>query len=257
MTRLTYPAGWDAVIDRWEARRAPLRARPGEPGLPAADADLAALREAAVPPAPPPPAPPARPASSLARKRHALAREFAGQSELALLNALVISCLRRRAWPDAAPVLFRRIWAEQGEALIASLSSRWLVSSVITFADHGTSESERYLGQSLRMLFKLVKLYEFERLYSGRRPEEPFRLRDKVQSPLPMDINPFSLREGGLDINLLAPLWRRALGEPVMGPLACALLDRLNADPGTVLRRLALMRDRLPPRDAAANPSAD
>jgi hypothetical protein len=252
MTGLTYPDGWDAVIAQWESRRAPLWTRPGEAGLPPATVDLAALRDAVVPADQPDPAPPV---SSFARKRHALAREFAGQSELALLNAITIACLRRRSWPPEAPVLFRRIWQEQADALIATLSTRWLVSSAITFADHGANEGERYLGQSLRMLFKLVKLYEFERLYSGRRPDEPFRLRGRVQAPLPMDINPFSLRDGGLDVNLLAPLWQRAQREAVLGPLACALLDRLNADPGTVLRRLAIMRERLlareTPREAA------
>jgi hypothetical protein len=250
MTGLTYPDGWDAVIAQWEARRAPLRTRPGEPGLPPETADLAALRDAVVPADLPDPAPPV---STFARKRHALAREFAGQSELALLNAVTIACLRRRSWPKQAPVLFRRIWREQSDPLIAALPTRWLVSSAITFADHGTTESERYLGQSLRMLFKLVKLYEFERLYSGRRPDEPFKLRGKAKAPLPMDINPFSLRDGGLDVNLLAPLWLQAQGEAVMGTLACALLHRLNADPGTVLRRLAIMREK----QAARRPRAE
>ncbi|MFN6976777.1 MAG: hypothetical protein ACK4OP_01510 [Gemmobacter sp.] len=247
MPPLTYPAGWNAVIEQWEARRAPLTTRPGEQGLPPADIDLVPLRDVLVPGAPEPPAPPV---SSFARKRHALTEEFAGQSELALLNALVVACLRRRAWPAQAPVLFRRIWWEQSAVMTATLNTRWLVSSAVTFADHGETEGERYLGQSIRMLFKLVKLYEFERLYSGVPPDQPFRLGRKVQAPLPMEINPFALRDGGLDVNLLAPLWKQALDEPVLGPLACVLFDRLNADPGTVLRRLALMREKLRARNA-------
>lgn len=246
MTDRTYPAGWDGVIEQWEARRAPLATRPGEAGLPPLSVDLVPLRDARVPAEPPPPAPPV---SSFARKRHALAVEFAGAPELALLNAITISCLRRRGWPPQAPALFRRIWWEQGDALIAALNTRWLVSSVTTFADHGATEGERFLGQSFKLLFKLMKFYEFERLYSGRRPDEPFRLKDKVQAPLPMEINPFSLRDGGLDVNLLAPLWRQAGEEPVMGPLARALLERLDADPGTVFRRIARMRAALLDRD--------
>lgn len=246
MTGQTYPAGWDGVIAQWEARRAPLATRPGEPGLPPLSVDLVPLRDATVPADLPPPAPPV---SSYARKHHALAAEFAGASQLALLNAITISCLRRRGWPPQAPALFRRIWWEQGEALIVTLNTRWLVSSVTTFADHGETEGERFLGQSFKLLFKLMKFYEFERLYSGRRPDEPFRLKDKVNAPLPMEINPFALRDGGLDVNLLAPLWRQAGDEPVMGPLARALLERLNADPGTVFRRIALMRATLLERD--------
>jgi hypothetical protein len=106
------------------------------------------------------------------------------------------------------------------------------------------------LGQSMKMLFKLLKLYEFERLFSGFDPAQPFKPGQKSKAALPMEINPFSIRDGGLDVNLLAPIWQQALAEPVMGPLACHLLDRLNSDPGTVFRRIALMRERLLAREA-------
>lgn len=243
---LTYPDGWQAVIDRWEGRRAPLTFAPGEALYPL-DVDLAALARASVPATPPAPVPPV---SGFARKRHALALEFAGQPELALAHALVLSSLRKRGHPDHAPALFRRIWAEQAPALLGMLNTRWLVSGVITFAEFGATESERMLGQSMKMLFKLVKLYEFERLFSGLDPDQPFRVGQKSKAPLPMEINPFSIRDGGLDVNLLAPIWKQAMAEPVMGPLTCHLLDRLNADPGTVFRRIALMRARLLARDA-------
>jgi hypothetical protein len=57
-------------------------------------------------------------------------------------------------------------------------------------------------------------------------------------------MEPFSLASGGLDINLLAPLWQRAQEVPVLGPIACDLLDRLNHDPGTVFARVQAMRER-------------
>jgi hypothetical protein len=242
---LTYPGGWDAAIDRYEARRAPLGFGPGE-GLPPADADLAALLDVTV--ADPGPMPD-RP-SGLARKRHALATELQGMSELVLLHAVLISCLRKRAWPDQAPGLFRRIWAEHSAPMLAVLPTRWLISAAITFADHGETAGERHLGQSLKVLFSLLKLTEFERLYSGLAPDEPFRLNQKSKADLPMGIEPFSLRDGGLDINLLAPMVQAARGEPVLGPVALALLDRLNADPGTIFRRIASMRDKLEQRRA-------
>lgn len=243
---LTYPDGWDAAIARYEARRAPLDMAEGE-GLPPLDVDLAPLLTQPV--AAPEPLPP-RP-TMFARKQHALAQELQGQPAITLLHGLLVASLRKRSWPDHAPALFHRLWAEQGPALTDSLSTRWLISAAITFADHGTSESERRLGQSLKVLFSLLKLTEFERLYSGQDPATPFRLGQKVKAPLPMEIEPFSLRDGGLDINLLAPLVIEARAEPVLGPLALALLDRLNADPGTVFRRLGLMRDKLLARKAA------
>lgn len=243
---LTYPDGWDAAIARYEARRAPLDFAEGE-ALPPLDVALEPLLGRPVT-APGPLAP--RP-TMYARKRHALSEELQGHPEIALLHGLLISALRKRAWPDHAPALFRRLWAEQGAALTGCLSTRWLISAAITFADHGSTESERRLGQSLKVLFSLLKLTEYERLYSGLEPSAPFRLGQKVKAPLPMEIEPFSLRDGGLDINLLAPLVIEARAEPVLGPLALELLDRLNADPGTVFRRLGQMRAKLLARKAA------
>lgn len=237
---LTYPDGWDAAIARYEARRAPLDFAAGEalPPLDVALEPLAARLIGAPEPLPPRP-------SLYARKRHAMAEEMQGKPELALLHGLLIACLRKRAWPDQAPGLFRRLWVEQGAVLTGCLSTRWLISAAITFADHGGTEGERRLGQSLKVLFSLLKLTEFERLYSGLDPAVPFRLGHKAKAALPMEIEPFALRDGGLDINLLAPLVVEARAEPVLGPLAMALLDRLNADRGTVFRRLGLMRDKL------------
>lgn len=243
---LTYPDGWDAAIARYEARRAPMDFGPGE-ALPALDTPLAPLVQATIAaPAPLPPRP-----SLHARKRHALAEEMQGLPEVALLHALLISTLRKREWPDHAPALFRRLWAEEGGALRACLPGRWLISGAITFADHGATEGERMLGQSLKVLFSLLKLTEFERLYSGHDPAKPFRLGQKAKVPLPLGMEPFALKDGGLDVNLLAPMVQAARAEPVLGPLALDLLDRLNADPGTVFRRLALMRETLLQRQQA------
>ncbi|MBD3765673.1 MAG: hypothetical protein IE927_13365, partial [Rhodobacterales bacterium] len=44
----TYPGAPDSLIDRWQERRAPLHARPGE-GLPPLTCDLAALAATPLP----------------------------------------------------------------------------------------------------------------------------------------------------------------------------------------------------------------
>jgi hypothetical protein len=237
--RLTYPEGLDALIPVWQKRRGRLGFGEDE-ALPPLNADLAAMAMQRVPSGI---APLPLPASGHAVKRHALMVELAGQSDLALLNGLLIAHLRKRPQPGHTAALFQRVWAEQGVVLRAELSTRWLISSVITFADHGVSEPQRRLGQSLNILFSLMKLYEFERLFSGTPPDQPFRGSRRIRPPLPLDMPDFSLASGGLDINLLAPIWAEALHEPVAGPLACHLLERLNADPGTLFRRLALMRN--------------
>jgi hypothetical protein len=235
---LTYPGAPDSVIASWQSRRGPVVYGRNE-SLPPLDIDLAALRSETVP-REEPDLPSRR--SHYLRKLLQLRQELAGKSELAALNADLIVHLRRESFPDHAPALFRRIWREEGPALMAELPNRWLISSIITFADHGETEAQRRIGQSLNILFSLMKLYEFERLFSGTASDQPFTGAPPKGSGLPMGMQRFGMAGGGLDRNLLAPIWQEALQEPVAGPLACHLLDRLNADPRTLFRRIGLMR---------------
>jgi len=235
-----HPGAPDSLIEHWQKRRGAMGLNPGE-SLPPPDTDLAAIAAQVVPadwPALP------EGASRHAQKAREVAPEFAGQSALYHLHALLIAHLRKRRFPDHAPALFRRLWVERGDDLRGSLSTRWLMSAVITFGDHGATEGERALGREMGMMFSLMKLYEFERLFSGSAPDQPYRLGKRADADLPMGMEPFSLATGGLDINLLAPLWQRALDEPVMGPLACDLLHRLNTDRRSVFARLQAMRDK-------------
>lgn len=236
---LTYPDAPGGVIDRWNGRRGPVLYGRGE-ALPPLDLDLAPLLRDRVPEGEPPPT---GRLSHYKRKLWQLRRELEGQTELAVLNADLIVHLRRATFPDHAPALFRRVWTEQGAALMQDLPTRWLISSVITFGDFGETEAQRRLGLSLNVLFSLIKLYEFERLTSGLGPDELFRRKRKKGSRLPLGMLDFGLDSGGLDFNLLAPIWKAAQEEPVVGPLACLLLDRLNADPANLFRRLQRMRD--------------
>lgn len=248
MTRptLTYPDAPATLIAVWNERRAPLHLPLGE-RMPGPDADLAALAAQRLPD-PPLPRPPRARGHTL--KRHALAVELAGLSELVLTNALCITHLRKWRCPREVAPLFHRIWEEQGAALLAELPTRWLISSAITFADHGRTEGERRLGQSLNVLFSLMKLYEHERLASGLPTDAPVAKRRRAGAALPMGMGAFSPLTGGLDVNLLAPIWAAAGGEPVLGPIALRLLDLLNAEPGGLFRRLALMRDATADRRA-------
>ena len=247
MSDPTYPGAPDSLIETWNLRRRPLRGARGE-ALPPLDADLGALLLARVPEDE---EPPPRPASAHALKRHEIRRELAGFTELAALNALLIAHLRKARRPRHAARLFRRIWTEEAEALLAELPPRWLISSVITFGDHGLNEDQRRVGLAMNVLFSLMKLYEFERLYSGLPPDRAFRTRRRSATALPLDMPSFSLLSGGLDINLLAQIWQMARDEPVAGRIACHLLGMLNDDPRTLFRRIGLMRGDLRGRRAA------
>ena len=251
----TYQGGIQAVLAQYEARRAPL---PDSQPLPSLDTDLAALAATPVPdPAQGPLAPPF--ADNLQRKTYHLREELQGCSELTVLHAVTIAHLRKRAFPHHAPALFQRIWAEQGAHLLVQLDARWLVSAVTTFGDHGTTQAQRSTGLALTSLFGMMKLYESERLYSGKTPDKPFPVTDRARAKLPLQMDAYALVGGGLDVNLIARLWQEAESDPVIQPLAHHLLDSLIHEQGGVFRRLATMSARKARRDksdaATANPA--
>jgi hypothetical protein len=232
----TFPGGIGALMPRYQKRRALLT---GE-DLPPPDVDLAALKAQSLPPQITP-----RPEglTRTQKKRHALLGELQGHSELALLHGLLIAHLRKHTYPEGAPALFRRLWAEEESWLLETLPTRWLISAVITFAEHGKTEADRNLAARMNIFFSLMKIYEAERAFSGRPPQEPFKVKDRNKDPLPMGMADFSVLGGDLEAHLLAPLWRDAGHAPAIGNLVRHLLDLLNRDDGTVFRRFAKMRD--------------
>jgi hypothetical protein len=255
---VTYAEAPESLIEQWMQRRRRLELLPRE-SLPPLDVDLAPLLATRIPADLPAP----QGKQSLhGRKLHGMRVELAGKPELAALNAILIAHLRKRRFPAHAPALFRRIWTEAGAGLMPHLPGRWLISSVITFGDHGETEAQRRIGLAMNVLFSLMKLYEFERVQSGADPREAHPPRGATGMRLPLDMPNFALVGGGLDINLLAQLWNEARQEPVAGALACHLLQRLNEDPGNLFRRIGLMRagvqiDRLGPPLPLDDPQPD
>jgi hypothetical protein len=234
----TYPDAPDSLIDVWNQRRRRLKLAARD-WFPAADLDLAPLLAARIPATLPPLE---GPQTLHAKKLHQMRIELAGKPELAAVNAILIAHLRKQRHPAHTPALFRRIWAEAGPQLMPELPGRWLISSAITFGDHGETEAQRRVGLSINVLFSLMKLYEFERLHSGFTAATPFPERRIRSRRLPLDMPHFNLSDGGLDINLLAQIWNEARKTPVVGPLACHLLQRLNQDQGGIFRRIGIMR---------------
>jgi hypothetical protein len=112
---------------------------------------------------------------------------FRGKTELAKLNALTISYLRRNtSYTNKAQALFHRIWDECGIFLVNELSSRWLISTLQTFLDHGVSEAQRLVGGCGYFYANMIKIYEGERaidgmsqdaILAGTEPTTPNRFR--------------------------------------------------------------------------------
>lgn len=235
--RETFLGGIASLLPQYQKRRAFLS---GD-DVPAADVDFKAL---AATPLPAQVMPRPDGLSRTDKKRHMLLGELAGQSELAMLHGMLVSHLRKHTYPDGATSLFLRLWAEEEAWLLAHLPTRWLISAVITFAEHGQTEADRNLAARMNMLFSLMKIYEAERAFSGKAPQEPFRTQDRNKVPLPMGMKDFSVLQGDLEAHLLAPLWRDAEDAPAIRNLARHLLTSLNHDDGTVFRRFAIMRER-------------
>lgn len=234
----TYTDAPASLIEIWKQRRRRLKLASRD-WFPAADLDLAPLLAARIPDS----IPPLEGRQTLhAKKLHLMRTELAGKPELAAVNAILIAHLRKNRFPAHTPALFRRIWAEAGPQLMPELPGRWLISSAITFGDFGETEAQRRVGLSINVLFSLMKLYEFERFHSGLSSDTAFPNRPIGNKRLPLDMPNFHIAAGGLDVNLLAQIWGEAQKVPVVGPLACHLLQRLNEDPGNLFRRIGIMR---------------
>ena len=234
----TYSDAPASLIEIWKQRRRRLKLGARD-WFPPADVDLAPLLATRIPDTIPPLE---GPQTLHAKKLHLMRTELAGKPELAAVNGILIAHLRKQRYPAHTPALFRRIWAEAGPQLMLELPGRWLISSAITFGDYGETEAQRRVGLAINMLFSLMKLYEFERFHSGLPAETAFPNRPIRNRRLPLDMPHFHIAAGGLDINLLAPIWVEAQRVPVVGPLACHLLQQLNQDPGNLFRRIGIMR---------------
>lgn len=244
----TYPGAPHSLVAIWNQRRQRMKLGKRD-WFPPADLELAPLLATRIPRSVPPLT---GRKTDHAQKLHQIRVELRGRPELAAVNGILIAHLRKHRYPPHAPALFRRIWAETGPALMQELPGRWLISSAITFGDHGETEAQRRVGLSLNVLFSLMKLYEYERFHSGFAADTPFPTRRTRRRRLPLDMPHFDLGSGGLDVNLLAQIWGEARKEPVVGPLACHLLQKLNEDPGNLFRRIGLMRaaKHEPPQEA-------
>lgn len=236
---LTYPAGYGGLLP------SRYKSTPYE-GLADLLAPYAAMDMAQMwaLPTEPPKVVPTR-CVTAAEKQAELSATFAGQPRILMLHALCIAASRRNAPPDIAGRLFRRFWAQSPYELMDALDMRWKLSALQTFDVFGENEAQRKCARSMTVFFQMTKLYEYERLYSGFDPAKPFFLVRKVKSKMPFGLASYSMVKGDLDKNMLGQLWMDAEADPVLRPLACRLLNDVNAADEGLFRRLKRMKIRL------------
>lgn len=159
-----------------------------------------------------------------------LRARLAGHREIEYLNALAISYLRRRTvHVDSAKTIFFRIWDEKGADLAKDLNTRWLISTLMTFADYGRSEDERTCGALGYLYGALLVASETERSYwpDGSAPELSQATADTERFGL-KGAFPFELGENNHLINLNAFVYGYALRPSVPGPLLERLMMRVR-----------------------------
>lgn len=181
---------------------------------------------------------PASSRSDIRSQSRILEYHLRGKSWLSHLNALTISYLRRDTPCTAkAAGLFHRIWNEQGVILINELSTRWLISTLQTFLDHGVNEAQRSIGTAGYFYGNLMKIYEGERAIEGL---EADAVHENTEPSTPnkfRGLDRFNVGGTDLMLNTNALLLEIALRDPAAGLVLQELLLRVKAS-STVFSRL-------------------
>lgn len=174
-----------------------------------------------------------------------LCANLAGKPRLVAVHALLNAAARRTDPPALAQAMFLDMWKNHSRVMLDVLDTRWRISALKTFAVFGETAAQRGAAAQIALLLDMMKLYETERLYSAREPDQPFRRDRRIDAALPMDFAPYSVADGDLDRNLLAGLWAPVERDLVLRPLACGLLNQLIREPRGLFYRLGMMR-RIP-----------
>lgn len=162
-----------------------------------------------------------------AAKLEELRRTFEGASELCFYHAEVIVSIRRGIDVPENWTTFSSLWEQESQYLCANLNSRWLVSALDTYADHGSHlRTARALIQIA--FFNSVRLAETERALSdaagGRAKLAEMDRIDRVE--LWDGVCAYNLRHGDMVWNMLARIRRCLAPDPVLSAIFETLLAR-------------------------------
>lgn len=153
-----------------------------------------------------------------------------GKSQLNHLNALCISYLRRDTpHTQKARLLFHRIWREQGILLINELSTRWLISTLQTFLDHGMNEAQRSIGTAGFFYANMMKIYEGERAIEGLEPEAGYSGSEPATKSKFRGLDRYKVGGSDLMLNTNALALEIAQRDPVAGLVLQEFLLRVKA----------------------------
>ena len=163
---------------------------------------------------------------------------FRGKSQLAQLNALAISYLRRETTHTRkARTIFHRVWDEHGLLLINELTTRWLISTLQTYLDHGKNEAQRLIGSAGYFYANMLKIYEGERAIEGREQDAVYDATEAQTSNRFAGLDRYSVGGTDLLLNTNAILLDLAMRDDVAGLVLQELLLRVKHS-GNVFTRM-------------------
>jgi hypothetical protein len=110
--------------------------------------------------------------ASLENQQRIIRYRFRNKPEICYVLGMTISYMRRDTdHNEHAAFLFQRIWEEEYPILLATLPTRWLISTFQSFMDHGISAEQRTAGAAAYFYSNTLKAYEAERALEGMAPD--------------------------------------------------------------------------------------
>lgn len=166
-------------------------------------------------------------------------QEFVGQPEISFYHAALIVKLRREIDVTESLQAFRALWNIEGLTLLGLLNSRWIISALDTFADHGKHE-EQTAAMAVVTFFNMLKMADTEYRLSGKNGYDSEKLQENHDRyPVLWDgMRVFHLPDDDTFANMVKRM-RRVLSPTPLFMLIFELLLNKAARADSMLTRLA------------------
>ena len=126
-------------------------------------------------------------------------------------------------------VPFSTMWQREYVNLLAFLPTRWLISSLQTFLDHGESADQRLVGGSGYFFANTMKAYEAERAFVGLDADSVYANTTPSAKTGGVGLDRFDLGRSDLMVNTLAMLYELSLRDEPSGRVVRELLIRVRS----------------------------
>lgn len=162
--------------------------------------------------------------SDIQQQIEMLEREFAGQSRLKLVHAVLNMLIRRGVAVDIVYGHFLALWTAHADFLLETLDSRWLVSACDTICDCSPDPNEAQIAILASLFVNTLKLTETERLMTTSVEVDQSRIKGRM--PLFDGLTAFMPGKGDMAINLLRRIDRVIRPETLSGMIGRELINR-------------------------------